>query len=140
MQIRQAIIEDYAALCAIDAVAATSPERRDRIRDWLASSRCYVAAGKDGVPVAYGVLTHEFFEQAFIQIVMVGREHQRQGFGAAVVSHLKSIARGSKLFSSTNLSNGPMQMLFAKSGFRISGYIDNLDDGDPELIFYHPAG
>ena len=59
MQIRQAIIEDYAALCAIDAVAATSPERRDRIRDWLASSRCYVAAGKDGVPVAYGAFGAE---------------------------------------------------------------------------------
>lgn len=76
MQIRQAVFEDSAALCAIDAVAATSPERRDRIRDWLASSRCYVVAGKDGVPIAYGVLTPDFFGQACIQIVKVCRKYQ----------------------------------------------------------------
>jgi len=138
VQIRQAVLEDYEALCALDPVAATSWERRSRIRDWVMSSRCYVLPEKNGVLVAYGVLTHDFFDQAFIQIVMVSREYQRQGFGAAMVSQLKSIKRGSKLFSSTNLSNRPMQMLFAKLGFRISGCIDNLDDGDPEIIFYHP--
>lgn len=139
MQIRQAALEDYEALCAIDAVAATNLERRSRIREWVAASHCYVVVEKDDVPVAYGVLTNDFFDQAFIQIVTVSREYRRQGLGAAIVSHLLSIDRGSKLFSSTNLSNRPMQMLFAKFGFRISGYIDNLDDGDPEIIFYRPA-
>ena len=139
MQIRQAVREDYEALCAVDSVAAKCSERRSRIREWVVSSRCYVGADKNGALVAYGVLTDDFFDHAFIQIVVVSREHQRQGLGAAMVSHFISIARGSKLFSSTNLSNRPMQMLFAKLGFRISGYIDNLDDGDPEIIFYHPA-
>lgn len=30
-------------------------------------------------------------------------------------------------------------MLFAELGFKPSGYVDNLDEGDPEIIFYHAA-
>lgn len=31
-----------------------------------------------------------------------------------------------------------MQDLLVRAGFRPSGYIDNLDENDPEIVFYSP--
>jgi ribosomal protein S18 acetylase RimI-like enzyme len=135
MCIRLAGIEDYEALCAIDPVAETSVERRDQIRNWLGSACCCVAEA-NGRVAAYGVLTHHFYGQPFIEMVMVSREFRRQGLGTAIIRNFQSAITGSKLFSSTNMSNRAMQELFARAGFKPSGYIDNLDEGDPEIIFY----
>ncbi|PGM65339.1 hypothetical protein CN947_04830 [Bacillus cereus] len=41
-----------------------------------------------------------------------------------------------KIFSSTNKSNENMQKVFQANGFIRSGMIENLDEGDPEFIFY----
>jgi GNAT superfamily N-acetyltransferase len=136
MSIRPAVIGDHGALCIIDSVAETSPERRNQIRHWLGSACCYVAEA-NGQIAAYGVLTSHFFGQPFIEMVMVGKEFRRQGLGAAIIRHVQSTISGSKLFSSTNMSNRPMQMLLTKAGFKPSGYVDNLDEGDPEIIFYY---
>ncbi|MEI1199429.1 GNAT family N-acetyltransferase, partial [Pseudomonas aeruginosa] len=138
MCIRSASIDDYEALCAIDSITKTSVERRDEIRSWLGSACCCVAEA-NGRVAAYGVLTHHFYGKPFIEMVMVGSEFRRQGLGEAIIRHFQSTITDSKLFSSTNMSNRPMQELFAKTGFKPSGYIDNLDDGDPEIIFYCPA-
>ncbi|MBT9370481.1 GNAT family N-acetyltransferase [Rhizobium sp. CSW-27] len=135
MHMRPATINDHDELCAIDPVAELSAVRREQIRQWLATAVCCIAESRGRV-AAYGVLTHHFFGQPFIEIVMVGHEFRRQGLGAAIVRHFQAASTGSKLFSSTNMSNRPMQALFAKLGFRPSGYIDNLDEGDPEIIFY----
>lgn len=135
MGIRPATANDYQALCVIDSVAEASPERRDQIWNWLRTARCFVAE-VDGQVAAYGVLTSHFFGHSFIEMVMVGQEFRRHGLGAEIIEHLRSVAPGSKLFSSTNMSNVPMQMLFAKLGFKQSGHIDNLDHGDPEIIFF----
>lgn len=32
--------------------------------------------------------------------------------------------------------NKPMQSLLEDAGYRLSGYIDNLDFGDPELVYF----
>ena len=41
----------------------------------------------------------------------------------------------SLIYISTNLSNLPMQSLLAKLGYRLSGVIHHLDEGDPELVY-----
>nr|WP_207930214.1 hypothetical protein [Pseudomonas aeruginosa] len=40
-----------------------------------------------------------------------------------------------ELFTSCNRSNLPMRRLLEREGFQPSGVIDNLDEGDPELVF-----
>jgi hypothetical protein len=42
---------------------------------------------------------------------------------------------GEKLWTSTNQSNQAMRLLLPRLGFIESGRIDNLDEGDPELVF-----
>jgi len=40
-----------------------------------------------------------------------------------------------RVFTSTNESNAPMRALLGQCGYKPSGSIDNLDPGDPELVF-----
>ncbi|MGR5983053.1 hypothetical protein ACT7CN_17900 [Bacillus cereus] len=41
-----------------------------------------------------------------------------------------------RFFSSTNESNESMQKVFNANGFIRSGIVENLDEDDPEIIFY----
>ncbi|HEV7318991.1 MAG TPA: GNAT family N-acetyltransferase [Ensifer sp.] len=135
MRIRPAVKNDHAALCAIDTVAATEPTRSADIAGWVEAGCCHLVE-VDGAVAAYGVLTRHFFGNAFIEMVMVGNSYRRQGAGAALVQYFQAMCAGSKLFSSTNMSNRPMQDLLVKAGFRPSGTIENLDENDPEIVFY----
>ncbi len=66
---------------------------------------------------------------------MVGEDFRRQGLGIGLVRYFKEICETPKLFASTNLSNQQMQKLLNSAGFRTSGFIDNLDENDPEIVF-----
>ena len=51
------------------------------------------------------------------------------------MNHLETVCQTEKIFTSTNLSNFPMQALLAKLGYKLSGVIHNLDEDDPELVY-----
>ena len=63
--------------------------------------------------------------------VLVRREVER----SALVRACESDCVAPKLFVSTNESNLPMQALLAKLDYAPSGRVENLDEGDPELIY-----
>src|SRR3990172_5792197 len=68
-------------------------------------------------------------------MVYVDREFRRRGIGSALVRHMEQSCKTAKLFTSTNRSNKPMQALLDKLGYQPSGVIENLDEGDPELVY-----
>lgn len=70
---------------------------------------------------------------------MVAQTQRGQGIGRHLLIALQKQCRTKKLFTSVNLSNKGMQALLLRQGFTLSGQVDNLDDGDPEL-FYLFAG
>ncbi|MFB6715807.1 MULTISPECIES: hypothetical protein [unclassified Streptomyces] len=39
------------------------------------------------------------------------------------------------MFTSTNVSNQPMQQLLQRAGWRPVGLLHGLDEGDPELFY-----
>lgn len=51
------------------------------------------------------------------------------------MQHLETVCQTEKQFTSTNLSNVPMQALLAKLDYLLSGVLHHLDEGDPELVF-----
>jgi ribosomal protein S18 acetylase RimI-like enzyme len=138
MHIRVVTFDDLPALCKLDTFAAEYPERREAIHAWIGQGICRLAE-VDGEPAGYGVLTYHFFGSAFIEMLMVDVRFRGRGVGLALVEHFQAICLGPKLFSSTNLSNRPMQSLLLKAGFKPSGYIHNLDENDPELVFFYPV-
>lgn len=134
MQIRSAVQADYEGLLALDTVASQEPERTLQIQGWIQQSQCYVAE-REGILLGYGVLNYHFFGHGFVEMLMVGGSGRGQGIGSALLRYFRQISRTEKLFSSTNQSNQAMHGLFQKLGFQRSGVIENLDDGDPEIVY-----
>jgi len=138
MRVRLATENDAISLITIDSVAQHQPKRAAKIRSWCAQSVCYIAE-QQGIAMGYGVLNYHFFGCGFIEMLMVGEHSRRRGIGLALIAALRSRCQHPKLFTSTNRSNLPMQRLLLNAGFIASGQVDNLDDGDPEAIFFIPA-
>lgn len=135
MELRIATIKDADAIIAFDHVAASKPARVQFIHDQIKSSACYVAV-IDAKVVAYAVLNYKFYDNGWIEMLYVHPQFRRQGIGSALIRHLIKACRTPKLFTSTNQSNLSMQRLLATLEFNRSGFIENLDEGDPELVYF----
>ncbi len=135
ISIRPAVESDVEALCSLDSIARQKNERREFIRREVASGTCFVAVA-DGEVIGYGVLNYTFYDNGCIDMLYVHSNHRRRGAGAALLQHMESLCRTPKLFTSTNLSNLWMQSLLAKLGYELSGVIHNLDEGDPEIVYF----
>lgn len=133
--IRQAVENDIETLCSFDLIARVENERREFIRREVISGNCFVAVEGDTV-FGYGVLNYTFYYNGCIDMLYVHSDHRRKGAGEALLRHLESVCKTPKLFTSTNLSNLPMQSLLAKSDYILSGVIHNLDEGDPEIVYF----
>ncbi|HEV2529359.1 MAG TPA: GNAT family N-acetyltransferase [Thermomicrobiales bacterium] len=134
-----ATVEDTAGILEIDrTVVAGATDRAGRIAAAIADGRCLVAreAGVAGAPLSgFAITDHSLFERPFLSLLIVAADARRQGVGSALLQQVIAETRGDRLFTSTNESNVPMRMLAGRLGFVASGYIENLDDGDPELIY-----
>ena len=126
---------DIETLCALDLIAVRENERREFIKHSVASSTCYVAVAENEV-IGYGVLNYSFFGNGSIDMLYVHSNHRRRGAGEALLRHLESLCETPKLFITTNLSNLAMQSLLVKLEYVLSGVIHNLDEGDPELVYF----
>ena len=135
ISIRPAVENDIQALCSFDLIAQQENERREFIRREVFSGNCFVAVIDEKV-IGYGVLNYTFYYVGCIDMLYIHSDHRRSGAGAALLQHLESLCQTPKLFTSTNLSNLPMQSLLAKLDYVLSGVIHNLDQGDPESVYF----
>lgn len=133
--IRPAVENDIETLCSFDLIAQRDNERRKFIRRVVISGECFVAVADEKI-IGYGVLNYTFYYNGCIDMLCVHSDYRRIGVGAALLQHLESLCQTPKLFTSTNLSNLPMQSLLAKSDYILSGVIHNLDEGDPEIVYF----
>jgi GNAT superfamily N-acetyltransferase len=135
VDVRVAGPDDIADLVAVDPCAQINAGRRAEIAEWVEAGHCFLAE-RGGRVVGYSVLNRQFFDSFFIKLVGVAEAERRTGVGTAMIGHLIEIMPpGEKLWTSTNQSSAPMRSLLPRLGFVQSGQIDNLDEGDPELVF-----
>ena len=135
ISIRPAVENDIDTLCSFDLIAQRENERREFIRREVISGNCFVAVTNETV-IGYGVLNYTFYYVGCIDMLYIHSDHRRSGAGAALLRHLESLCQTPKLFTSTNLSNLPMQSLLAKLDYVLSGVIHNLDEDDPEIVYF----
>ncbi|MGQ0600299.1 MAG: GNAT family N-acetyltransferase [Anaerolineales bacterium] len=135
LTIRLAQTDDANRLFAFDPIAQVENERRDYLQAEIATRNCWVAV-RDDQFVGYAVLVYTFFGNGFVELLYVHPEHRRAGFGAALMRHCESICRTPKVFTSTNLSNLPMQALLNKLSYTLTGMVHNLDEDDPEIFYF----
>jgi ribosomal protein S18 acetylase RimI-like enzyme len=132
--IRPAVNSDFDSICAFDHIAQQGDQRCAFVKRSIDAGLCSVIVTDERV-VGYAVLEYSFYEQGFISMLYIHSEYQRRGAGLMLMQHLESLCQTAKLFTSTNLSNLPMQSLLAKSGYTLSGVIHHLDENDPELVY-----
>ncbi|MFF9780273.1 GNAT family N-acetyltransferase [Streptomyces sp. NPDC013978] len=135
---RRATSSDWTGLAGIDSVAAAGDHARSvSIRRWCEQGVVLVAQDASG-PVGYSVLEYTFFEQGFVTMLMVAPTARRQGVGTRLLKATEAWCTTPKLFTSTNVSNHPMQRLLQFAGWSPVGLLHGLDEGDPELFHLCP--
>ena len=134
--LRLASDADKQALQQLDALASGGDVARDvLIHEAVANGRCLVAEGR-GVAGYVVTASRHFFGCDFIELLVVRDDDRRRGIGRALLRGAVDRAGTSRVFSSTNESNAPMQSLFTAEGWTLSGRLDGLDEGDPEVIYF----
>jgi ribosomal protein S18 acetylase RimI-like enzyme len=133
--IERASSGDFEHICALDETVHGKPARREIIGRALGQNQCAVAR-VDGV--VRGMMIHDdsFYGHGFVALLMVHPDFRRRGIATALMRAAELDCPTEKLFTSTNQSNTPMQRLCERLGFARSGVIDNLDEGDPEVVYF----
>lgn len=104
---------------------------------WPDQDRVHVAEVQ-GAIVGFVVSSQSFFGNEFIELVHVLPEARRLGVASCLLATVSESRRSQKLFTSTNLSNRPMQQVLIGLDWASAGIVYGLDDGDPELFYQAP--
>lgn len=130
----EARIEHFDEIFAMDQEVIGDFSRRDYLRSAIHEKRCIIHQTEKGI-AGFLIFTNDFFDNSFISLVIIKPTERRKGIATTLLNFYVEMAATPKIFSSTNQSNTSMQKVFEMAGFIKSGYIENLDDGDPEIIF-----
>ena len=130
---------DLEAVRAVDREGGKHPDREATITSAIAAGRCLIATEDDAV-AGFAIHDRSLFGQPFLSLLIVRGADRRRGIGTELVQSIMAATEGDRLFSSTNASNHPMRMLLGRLGFTASGFIENLDPDDPEMIYIRWLG
>lgn len=134
IRVRLAGTRDRRVFSEIDPRVGSDLSRRETVDAAIAARMCWIAE-RAYRPVGYGILSRKFFSRDFIELLYVAEDERRRGIGMAVLRTIEGTVASDRVFTSTNKSNLAMRALLDQCGYRPSGAIENLDPGDPELIF-----
>lgn len=133
--VTKAQIEDLDKLVNIDREVIGDDRRRDSIKEAIEAETCIAVTEEDQI-VGFLLYDTSFFGCSFISLIIVLSNKRRKGYASLMIEYMVSHSPTKKVFSSTNQSNVNMQNVFIKNGFIQSGKIENLDEEDPEIIYY----
>ncbi|MGH7863517.1 MAG: GNAT family N-acetyltransferase [Candidatus Binataceae bacterium] len=135
MIIERASEEDFEHICAMDETGIRARGQREIIARSLARDRVYVARA-DGKVRGFLILEQSFYGNGFISLLLVQEQWRRQGVATTPMRNAERDCPTAKIFTSTNESNIPMRCLCERIGYVSTGRIENLDEGDPEIVYF----
>ena len=132
---RQAVTSDIEQIISFDHIAQQEQSRVNYISQTIDAGECFTAV-LDNIIVGYAVFNYNFYEQGMIDMLYINPTHRRKGIGRKFIEYFIDICKTEKLFTSTNQSNKSTQNLLEQAGFQKSGVIYNLDEDDPEIVYF----
>jgi ribosomal protein S18 acetylase RimI-like enzyme len=122
---------------AIRALQRTVPGSAldDRTLADAVQSGDLMVARIDSDVVGFALVDTWFYGRPFLSLIAVRADRRRSGIAEGLVRSVMSLSPKG-LHTSTNRTNIAGQKLFEKLGFERSGIVENLDDGDPELVYF----
>jgi GNAT superfamily N-acetyltransferase len=135
VQIRFAQRSDINRLIGVDSLATPDSRRLRLLERAIDNQQCLVAE-LDSEVVGFAQFSRCFFDNMFVELLVTRSDRRRRGVARALMRHVERICPTRKLFSSTNRSNQAAHELFHHCGFVETGYIDNLDESDPEIVYF----
>lgn len=135
IHVRFAHPKDIPSITRVDSLASPNSRRLRLLERAIDYQQCLVAEFHTEV-AGYAQFSRCFYDNMFIELVIIRPDCRRSGIGSALVRHIERIISSDKLFSSTNRSNRAAQEFFHHCGFVETGYIDNLDHNDPEIVYF----
>jgi GNAT superfamily N-acetyltransferase len=125
---------DLDLLAQADPRLADTPAQRAHIGELLGVGLSWAAVAR-GRAIGFAIVTRHFYGFPFVDLLVVAEAERRRGVGEALMAKCEAEHDADRIFTSTNESNAPMRRLLAKADWSVSGVIENLDPGDPELVF-----
>ena len=132
---RIATVNDLEPLFVIDTLNSTDKKRVQALVKAINDKEC-ILLEVDNKLYGYAIFNYSFYHHGFISLLFIETKYRRQKFATACIEQIESLCKTDKLFTSTNQSNKPAQKLLISCGFELSGQIDNLDEDDPELVYF----
>ena len=137
--VEEATEQEVESIWALDGMVLGNRSREDFIANAVRAGQCSLARTGDML-AGFSVLEQSFYGQGFMSLLIVHPDHRRRGVATALIQRVESICPTRKLFTSTNESNLTAQRTFEALGFVRSGYIENLDEDDPEIVYFKHLG
>lgn len=131
----KAKIYDLDEIVKMDSEVIGDDRRRKYIQKAVEEEKCIVIKIEASI-VGFLIFDTHFFDCSFISLIIVKPTGRRKGYATSLIQYFVNISPTKKVFSSTNQSNKSMQQVFNTNGFIKSGFIENLDEGDPEIIYF----
>ena len=138
-EITVAVDKDLDGLFDLDKQVLGNSGRRGFLVEAVEERRCYLAKVQDKF-AGFAIMERSFYGHAFLSLLVVHSDYRRRGIASVLIRYVESNCPTEKLFTSTNYSNTAMQHALERLGFTRSGYIENLDKGDPEIVYFKNTG
>jgi ribosomal protein S18 acetylase RimI-like enzyme len=137
--VRRATSEDLDAVLELDRAAPVGREHRVLLTARVQSGEVILFERARRV-LAYVVLRERgFFGHDFVELLAVAIGDRRRGVGSILLQRTVELSTTQRVFTSTNKSNTQMMGLLEKAGWRFSGLLEGIDEGDPELVYFKDA-
>lgn len=131
----KANIQDLDKIVNIDKEIIGDTSRKEYIENAIKLGHCIITKDEEDI-TGFLIYNTNFFEYCFISLIVVSPSNRRKEYASLLMDHMMGVSPTTKVFSSTNRSNISMQRVFNINGFIQSGIVENLDDEDPEIIYF----
>lgn len=137
--VRRATDDDLQRVLELDETTPVGHPRRAMLTSRIHQGNVLIFEQRSLV-LAYAVLVpRSFFGRDFVELIAVSVHERRRGIGGLLLTTAVALSSTDRIFTSTNETNSAMLGALARHGWQLSGRLEGIDEGDPELVFYKDA-